>query len=560
MIKPTRSQIAIRDAVARDLLVIAPAGCGKTEALALRVQGLLQRGDVSAPQRILVTTFSNRARDNIRERLQDYLPSGILRDRVTITNFHGLAARLFRAHANVIGLDPGMIIPDGDWVGAQCRAENFDFPTTAAVQTTLREAKQEARRDEEVQAYLGVPGREAALAIERLRISEGRLTYDDLPRLAELILANEVVADLYQSHFGSVVVDEFQDLTPQQLRIVNRIGYKKTTFAGDLAQGIFGFAGAKPSAIDAAVRAECTEVIEFSESHRSSPAVLAMVNSMSPLTSGTPLTSADPDSWPSGGLAAAVAHQTADAEGVWVTQVVQALVTRVPNQRIGIIARTLGRRRFVEDALVAAGVSFYRWDDGVLDTDTARTLKSMLARFDSRGYDAAADKMAFLRDATSFEYVTDPTGRESLLDALHWCHDLFRDGISAADIRSRIQVGDATTLIMAPGIHLLTGHVGKGQQFDWVVIVGLEDGVMPDFRATSAEEMTEEARVFSVMLSRARHGVVVSRAASVLTNAGRPMNRKPSPYLSSIALGSPLNDTGLVEWFKIADWAAIAAR
>lgn len=560
MIKPTRSQIAIRDAVARDLLVIAPAGCGKTEALALRVQGLLQRGDVSAPQKILVTTFSNRARDNIRERLQDYLPSGTLRDRVTITNFHGLAARLFRAHANVIGLDPGMIIPDGDWVGAQCRAGNFDFPTTAAVQTTLREAKQEPRTDEEVLAYLSVPGREAALAIERLRISEGRLTYDDLPRLAELILANEAVADLYQAHFESVVVDEFQDLTPQQLRIVNRIGYKKTTYAGDLAQGIFGFAGAKPSAIDVAVRAECTEVIEFSESHRSSPAVLAMVNALSPLTGGTPLTSADPDSWPSGGFAAAVAHQTADAEGVWVTMVVQALVRRVPNQRIGIIARTLGRRRFVEDALAAAGVSFFRWDDGVLDTDTARTMKSMLARFDARGYDAAADKMAFLRDAAGFESVTDPTGRESLLGALHWCHDLFRDGVGAADIRSRIRVGDATTLITAPGVHLLTGHVGKGQQFDWVVIIGLENGVMPDFRATSPEAMTEEARVFSVMLSRARHGVIVSRAASVPTNDGRPMSRKPSPFLSSIASASPLNDSGLVEWFKSADWAAIAAR
>ncbi|MDF1478802.1 ATP-dependent helicase [Leifsonia sp. H3M29-4] len=560
MIKPTPSQTAIRDAAARDLLVIAPAGCGKTEALALRIQGLLQRGDVSAPQRILVTTFSNRARDNIRERLQDYLPSATLRDRVTITNFHGLAARLFRAHANVIGLDPSMIIPDGDWVGAQCRAQGFDFNTSAAVQTTLRKAKQEPRTDEEVEAYLSAPGREAALAIERLRVTEGRLTYDDLPRLAELILANDLVADLYQAHFGSVVVDEFQDLTPQQLRIVNRIGYKKTTYAGDLAQGIYGFAGAKPTEIDAAIRAECTKVIEFSESHRSSPAVLAMVNAMTTLTAGTPLTAADPASWPSGGLAASVAHSTADAEGTWVAQVANALVARVPGQRVGIIARTLGRRRFVEDALTIAGVAFYRWDDGVLDTDTARTMKSMLARFDARGYDAAGDKMTFLRDAAGFESVTDPAGRESLLGALHWCHDLLRDGATAADIRSRIQVGDANTLITASGVHLLTGHVGKGQQFDWVVVVGLEEGVIPDFRATSAEEKTEEARVLSVMLSRARHGVVVSRAASVPTNAGRPMNRTPSSFLTKIAAASPLNDTGLVEWFNAADWAAIAVR
>lgn len=559
MIRPTPSQIAIRDASARDLLVIAPAGCGKTEALALRIQGLLLRGDVRAPQKILVTTFSNRARDNIRERLQDYLSPVTIRDRITITNFHGLAARLFRAHANVIGLDPAMIIPDGDWVGAQCRELGFDFNTSAAVQTTLRVAKQDARTDDEVEAFLGAPGREAALAIERQRVAEGRLTYDDLPRLAGLILDHTAVADLYRAHFGGVVVDEFQDLTPQQLRIVNRIGYKQTTYAGDLAQGIYGFAGAKPVEIDAAVRAECTEVIEFSESHRSSPAVLAMVNSMTPLTSGTPLFCADPASWPGGGLAASVDHQTAEAEGEWSTKIVHALLSRVSNQRIGIIARTLGRRRFVEAALTAAGVPFLRWDDGVLDTDTARLMKSMLARFDNRGYSSATEKMTFLRDAAGFDSVAEPTGRQNLLDALQWCHDLLRDGVAPAEIRARIRVGDATTLISAPGVHLLTGHVGKGQQFDWILIVGLEEGVIPDFRASSADELAEEARVLSAMLSRARHGVIVSRAASVPTNNGRPMNRTTSSFLGQISSAHPRDAAKLVAWFKQVSWTDIAA-
>lgn len=483
-----------------------------------------------------------------------------MRDRVTITNFHGLAARLFRAHANVIGLDPELILPDGDWVGAQARAKGLDFNTTAALQKTLRIAKQEARTDAEVDVLLQAPGREGALAVERQRIQEGRLTYDDLPRLAELILANDTVAELYQLHFGAVIVDEFQDLTPQQLRIVNRIGFRQTTYAGDLAQGIYGFAGAKPTEIDAAIRAECSEVIEFSESHRSSPAVLAMVNSMAPLTAGHPLTCADPASWPSGGLAAVAHHQTAESESDWVMKVARALRTRVPNQRIGIIARTAGRRRFIETSLTAEGMAYFRWDDGILDTDTARVIKSMLARFDTRSFDAAADKMSYLRDASAFESVADPSGRESLLDALSWCHDLLRDGVTATEIRGRVQVGDSTTLITAPGIHLLTGHVGKGQQFDWVIIVGLEDGVLPDFRATTAEAKTEEARVLSVMMSRARHGVVLSRAASVLTNAGRPMDRDPSAFLNQVATASPLSSQGLVDWFKTADWEAIAAR
>lgn len=560
MIRPTKSQLKIRDALARDLLVVAPAGCGKTEALALRIQGLIGRGDVKTPQKVLVTTFSNRARDNIRDRLGDYLPVVVMRERVTITNFHGLAARLFRSHANVIGLDPELALPEGDWVGAQARSIGLDFKTTAALQTTLRVAKQEGRTDAEVEALLQRPGREAALAMERLRIEEKRLTYDDLPRLAELILAHDRVAELYQAHFGAVIVDEFQDLTPQQLRIVNRIGYKRTTFAGDLAQGIFGFAGAKPAEVYSAICAECTAVVEFSESHRSSPAVLAMVNAMSPLTGGTALTSADPASWPGGGVAAVTQHSTADAEGTWAMRIARAIVKRAPSQRVGIIARTLGRRRFVETALSAEDIPFYRWDDGILDTDTASTIKAMLASLDVGRYGAATDKMEFLRAASGFEGVTDPSGRESLLDALSWCHDLLRDDLTPQEVRSRVRVGDATTLISAPGTHLLTGHVGKGQQFDWVLIVGLEDGVLPDFRATTADARTEEARVLSVMMSRARHGVMLSRAESVPTAKGYAMNRTPSPFIGQVAGASPLDSNGLIEWFRQADWTAIAAK
>lgn len=171
MIEPTSAQVSIRDASAPDLLVVAPAGCGKTEALALRVQGLLERGDVARPRKVLVTTFSNRARDNIRERLQHYLPAASLRDRVTVTNFHGLASRLIRSHGNVVGLTPDVLLPDNDWAKQRCRELKFDYPTMQAVLTNLREAKQEARTDAEVEAYLMLPGREAALAIERERVA-----------------------------------------------------------------------------------------------------------------------------------------------------------------------------------------------------------------------------------------------------------------------------------------------------------------------------------------------------------------------------------------------------
>ena len=143
MISLTQKQIEIRDTRDLDLLIVAPAGCGKTEALALRIQGLLQRGDVAAPKKILVTTFSNRARDNIRERLKSYLDFSTIRDRVTITNFHGLAARLIRAHGNVVGLDDDLDFPESDWVDEELHGlPQLSWHARSDIQKVLREIKQ----------------------------------------------------------------------------------------------------------------------------------------------------------------------------------------------------------------------------------------------------------------------------------------------------------------------------------------------------------------------------------------------------------------------------------
>ena len=109
-------------------------------------------------------------------------------------------------------------------------------------------------------------------------------------------------------------------------------------------------------------------------------------------------------------------------------------------------------------------------------------------------------------------------------------------------------------------MHLLSGHVGKGQQFDWAIVVGLEEDFIPFSMATTPDEIAEEARVLSVMISRARHGVILSRASSVPTNGGYPRSRAPSRFLESIATASPLDASGIVEWFKDADWAAISRR
>lgn len=559
-VSPTAAQLRIRDSEALGMLVTAPAGCGKSEALALRVQGMIRRGFAVGGRRILVATFSNRAKDNIRDRLKIYLTPSEMRDKVTVINFHGLSARLYRSHAGAIGFDPEWRLPENNWVREQCQRIGLVWGQISGVERALQRVKLEAIDDAEVMKQLEAIGNVDAITIENQRLDDKQLTYDDLPRLAELILANDGVADLYREHFAAVVVDEFQDLTPQQLRIINRMGDAKTTYAGDLAQGIYGFTGARPDEVFAQIAAEVSEVVELTESHRSAPAVLAAVNALSPLTGSVHLTCADPSTWPSGGVAAFVPHHNANLEAAWVVRFAKAVLSRAPSQRIGVISRTAARRRFVDAAVAASELEVHRWDDGVLDTETARRVRGLLAAIDATAVLAATDSIEFLRDAAQFHDVQDPADRTALADALSWVLVLLNDASTPTEIARRIRVGDNSTLLTKPGVHLLSGHVGKGQQFDWVVVVGVEEDVVPFFEAKTPEAILEEARVLSVMISRARHGVVLSFSASVPTLANKPRGYSASRFLTSELQAELTDAEGLVTWFGSADWNAVAAR
>lgn len=560
MITPSFTQKHVRDHDSLSLLLVAPAGCGKTETLAMRIAGLIDRRHVTVPRRVLATTFTNRAKDNLRSRLGDHISSTRLRDHVTVSNFHGLAARIIRAHGNVAGIDPDIVLPENDWVGEQLQKLGVKFQAKHAVTDILRITKQQGLTDDDVAAALDDHGNQTAIALEKQRIAEKRATYDDLLRYAELILACEAVADLYRNHFGAIVVDEYQDLTPQQLRVLNRIGEGRITFAGDVAQGIYGFAGGSPSEIDAAVRAVADEVMEFNESHRSSPAVLDLVNSLNPITGGQVLQCADPTSSPHGGVAALATYSTADAEAASITRLVMFILERAPHQRVGIISRIKGRLRFIDPAIAATDLPLHRWEDGVLDTDTAKLVRSLLRRLDTADLAGQGDRLTYLRDLAAFDRVEEPDTRKALADALSWVLDRLNEGLAPTQVAARIQVGDQTTLLNAPGVHLLSGHVGKGQQFDWVVVVGAEDGNVPFFLAKAPAEKLEEARILSVMLSRARHGAFVTYSRNVPTVTGEPYDRDLSPLWKPLTTSRALTGKAISEWLNGADWDAISRR
>ena len=91
---------------------------------------------------------------------------------------------------------------------------------------------------------------------------------------------------------------------------------------------------------------------------------------------------------------------------------------------------------------------------------------------------------------------------------------------------SRQQRGDE----LAPGVRLLTIHKAQGREYRAVCVVGLNDGQLPDFRATNGEDRMAELRTFYVALTRASRVLLVTRARSRHTRYGQ-RSTDPSPFL-----------------------------
>ena len=494
------------------LLIVAPPGCGKTEVLAHRAAHQVK--DLEQNQRVLALTFTKRARSNLEERLRAVLGQSRARKFVVVRNLHGFAAHVVTAHGRTIGLESsGVELPKTSTMRKAMEATGGGGPTMYDAERILSEVKRKPRSDAEVLTAierLGAgPAVDLAHLIEASRQESAQLHYDDLLRHAQRLLRIPAVAHLYQAHFGAVLVDEFQDLSMQQLDVAMRSCTSQRTFAGDPLQGIYSWAGAEPSRVESVVRRVCQDPIRLKESYRSSPRVLDTVNSISELIDpGSKLISAEPHRWGDGGCTAALVFEDRIAEARTIVSTSCAILEGDPTASIGVIVRAAWRRGDIDAASAASpSLPVRRWDLAIDDPAVVALIQSTVAALPSGA--TLADARAAVVNGVDPADVDARELVESAFDTL----DRSDAKTARAAVRT-IRTSDPNQAV-GPGLHLLNAHTGKGQQFDWVFVVGLEEDHIPGKRNNAGLALAEEQRVLLVMLSRARRGLVLTRTRSV---------------------------------------------
>jgi ATP-dependent DNA helicase UvrD/PcrA len=530
---PTPAQLELMGLPPCEVVAIAPPGCGKTEALALRAQGLVRGGHVPPPRRVLAVTFSNPAKRNLQERMRLNLGSASVARRVTILNFHGLAARVVTAHGSTVGLGPDLVLPERGWYGRIFEERSTPWPQRRATAETVRRAKQSAIDDDQVADLILRSGDELALELERIRIEENRLDFDDLIRHAVAILQVERVAALYRAHFTAVLVDELQDMTSHQLSLVSAVGEGRTTYAGDPSQGIYGFAGAEPAAVITTIMEREPILIALTESYRSAPAVLKVVNALSIDHDELPISCAKPDQWEGDGEVRVVRFPSPTEEASGILDLGVGIIDAMPEMSIGIISRVSSRKRTIEQEAVERGLDCEYWDRALYSPEVRSLISRVLPRLRPAGlsHDETLDA---LRDLCI--EATDPADADTLDEIMEAIDLLRRDasqGIAPLDALATLRV-ESELRTVRPGLHFLNAHRGKGQQFDWVVVLGMEEGFIPSYLAASSDELDEEFRILRVLCSRARYGLVFTVCRDVRSSPSRQWLRAESRWLPQI--------------------------
>jgi DNA helicase-2/ATP-dependent DNA helicase PcrA len=237
------------------LLILAGAGSGKTRVITSRIAYLIGDGH-AGPEHVLAVTFTNKAAEEMRGRVEALLGSDC--GRMWVSTFHSLCARFLRREAPAIGLSRDFVIYDSSdqlSVVKQALKElqiDDGFVQPRAALSRISHAKNRMQGPDEMAAPAGWNGRDEQIAkvytyyLNVLKESNA-LDFDDLLlKTVDLFEQSARVRENYGRQFRFVMVDEYQDTNRPQYLLIRRLAeiHRNLCVVGDPDQSIYKWRGA----------------------------------------------------------------------------------------------------------------------------------------------------------------------------------------------------------------------------------------------------------------------------------------------------------------------------
>ena len=282
------AQRAAVTAPSQAMLILAGAGSGKTRVLVHRIVWQIQVNDVS-PQSILAVTFTNKAANEMRGRVESLLENSA--SAMWIGTFHGIAHRILRRHAEQARLPKDFQVLDSNdqqrlikRLLSDLKIDEKELPAKEVL-WFINEQKDAGLRskdiientDKNTRRFLRIYRDYEALCERSGVVDFAEL----LLRVYELLRDNESLCVQYQNRFSQIHVDEFQDTNHIQYAWLTLLSPNRDNLfvVGDDDQAIYGWRGAK---IENIYKFQSHypqhKVIKLEQNYRSTGAILKAAN------------------------------------------------------------------------------------------------------------------------------------------------------------------------------------------------------------------------------------------------------------------------------------------
>jgi len=274
------------------LLLLAGAGSGKTRVLTHRVAYLIDEVGVN-PWNILAITFTNKAAEEMRERVNQIVGFGA--EQVWVSTFHSACVKILRRHIDRLGYDTNFTIYDTDDQKAVMRdiCKRLMIDTKQLREKSILSAISSAKNElvspveYELEAAGDFVKKKIAAAYKEYQAvlrKNNAVDFDDLIMLTvDLLTTFPEICRNYQERFKYIMVDEYQDTNTAQFELVRLLaeGYRNLCVVGDDDQSIYKFRGANiRNILDFEKVYPEARVIKLEQNYRSMGHILEAANAV----------------------------------------------------------------------------------------------------------------------------------------------------------------------------------------------------------------------------------------------------------------------------------------
>lgn len=271
-------------------LVIAGAGSGKTKVLTYKIAHLIDNCGVK-PWNILAITFTNKAANEMKERVQNLIGDAI--NDIWLGTFHSICVKILRKFIDRLGYDSSFAIfdtADQKTLVKKCLKEldiDSKIFTEKSVINEISNAKNMMIKPDDY--LLGNKGDYRKEKIGKIyslyqkKLKENNaVDFDDIINLTiDLLLENEDILEYYSDKFKYILVDEYQDTNKSQFKLVSILAKKNMNImvVGDNDQGIYSFRGADISNIlNFEKDFAGTKIVKLEQNYRCTGNILKVAN------------------------------------------------------------------------------------------------------------------------------------------------------------------------------------------------------------------------------------------------------------------------------------------